>query len=444
MDLGYKAKKIRFESGEENWILLDISTRMPVEEPALYMMTKLRVKGRQANTIENYMRAIAVLYTWCDVGAGKKTVNLSDRFYKGELLTEVEIASLADFCNTNFNIGKANEISTIKPKRIVEPSFGGSKITKIRVIKKPSVSPSSKYSRMTCISDYLEWLALRMSFYAKKKSVLSDRNDIRAMVGSFLEERSNKKETDSSDLKSLTRVELLEARRLFSVKCEENPFIGDALKLRNEIIYRLFETLGLRIGELMGIKVKDVNFQDGILTIHRRPDDKEDTRADTAHQKTNARDLKIRSDLTRMISDYVKNYRSKVDGAKSHNFLIVSHVKSKSPAGAPISRSSISRVFKQVALVSEILWMFHPHMMRHTWNDMFSALCDKRIKEGLMTVEEEEQNRRYLMGWSDNSKMAGRYSKRHIKEKANQASMDLQDMLTPESIEARQENRNGK
>jgi len=65
------------------------------------------------------------------------------------------------------------------------------------------------------------------------------------------------------------------------------------------------------------------------------------------------------------------------------------------------------------------------HVMRHTWNERFSEQADAL---GLSEVE-EQQARNQQQGWSDNSKMAATYTRRHTAKKGNEISLKLQERL---------------
>ena len=46
-----------------------------------------------------------------------------------------------------------------------------------------------------------------------------------------------------------------------------------------------------------------------------------------------------------------------------------------------------------------------------------------------ITEEREQQIRNYQMGWRDGSKMAENYTKRHVREKANEAINEMAENL---------------
>jgi integrase len=69
-----------------------------------------------------------------------------------------------------------------------------------------------------------------------------------------------------------------------------------------------------------------------------------------------------------------------------------------------------------------------PHVIRHTWNDHFSEIMDRRR----VSEETEKKMRSRLMGWSETSGTAAAYTRRHVQRKAREASLALQKKLKGE------------
>jgi integrase len=63
-----------------------------------------------------------------------------------------------------------------------------------------------------------------------------------------------------------------------------------------------------------------------------------------------------------------------------------------------------------------------PHVLRHTWNDHFSELMDEKG----VPEEIEHKMRSRLMGWSETSKTATTYTRRHVHKRARAAALQLQ------------------
>ena len=105
----------------------------------------------------------------------------------------------------------------------------------------------------------------------------------------------------------------------------DNPFEDRRTAERNELAVHLLLRLGLRRGELLGIQVRDIDWQDPSLTIHRRAAEPDDPRTDQPRAKTLARTLPLFPDVTERIHDYVQGARRQTKGAGTHRYLFIVH-----------------------------------------------------------------------------------------------------------------------
>jgi integrase len=214
------------------------------------------------------------------------------------------------------------------------------------------------------------------------------------------------------------RIKLHEATRPDSA---DNPWKERHSRKRNALMVDWLYHLGVRRGELLSVRVSDVDFRRSIVAIMRRPDDAGDPRRNQPTVKTRARELPISPGLLEATRDYVINVRASLPKARRHEFLFVA-----SDTGAPLSMSALAKVFAVLrAKVPQLPDDLTPHVLRHTWNDRFSEEMDQR------KVEEatERKARSYLMGWSETSGTAATYTRRHVREKAKRVSLELQERL---------------
>jgi len=178
----------------------------------------------------------------------------------------------------------------------------------------------------------------------------------------------------------------------------------------------------MRRGELLNIRIPDLNFQKNTVVIARRADDSSDPRVNQPKVKTRGREIPLSTGLVEKTNAYIFNQRSKIRGARRHNFLFVSSVD-----GAPMSIPALNKLFNVLsnslpALDEKIF----PHIFRHTWNDRFSEEMDKNK----VSEDDEKKARSFLMGWSETSGTAATYTRRHICKKAQAASLQLQNNLS--------------
>lgn len=398
--MGLSVRHVIFDGGERYMLLVDESG-MPLYFPALYAAVVVRGGSRAVNTLRNALSAIKALYDW----QRDCKVDIESCFACGVHLEAHQIHALRDFMQRSID-GDA------KPER---------KVTSIaaRRHKSKVVSTKVQYARLTVVADYLGFLAVQLqqgSEEAKKR--------IQAMVSTIRACRpkiSNKSQKDRDEIH--LDVELLD--RLDNVLkpgSEGNPVKSYEVQVRNALMIAILRVTGMRRGELLSLKVEDINFAANKLSIVRRPDAKGDLRAYQPVVKTRERTIPVDPLLVERIHDYVLKYRSKVPGAKKHGYLFVTH-KAGPSCGRPLSIAGFAKFMFEIKSVGPEFDGVHAHALRHAWNYMFSQQLDGKG----VSPEREQQVRSYLMGWSPTSGTAATYNKQHIKEEAAKAVLGLQD-----------------
>ncbi|KNH05209.1 putative site specific recombinase [Candidatus Burkholderia brachyanthoides] len=190
-------------------------------------------------------------------------------------------------------------------------------------------------------------------------------------------------------------------------------------KSATELIVRWFMGLGIRRGELLGLKITDLNFRSNEAFVARRADDPSDPRANQPNAKTVrppvAHDMS--DDLARQTKAYVLRERRQFAKARSHPFLFVAN------GGAPLSLRGLNKIFDVLRKRHPEFTDLFPHLIRHTTNFNFSKIADEQG----MDPEKEKKTRSQLFGWSETSKTAETYTRREIERKAREASLRLQN-----------------
>ncbi|MFT4936537.1 MAG: hypothetical protein ACI9LT_003255 [Pseudoalteromonas distincta] len=85
-------------SGERLPLLVDRETGLPLQLPAIYVLTTLR--SRAANTIAQKLWSVQVLLLWCR----SEGICLEDRIHSGALLRSHELDSLWDATARNTEV----------------------------------------------------------------------------------------------------------------------------------------------------------------------------------------------------------------------------------------------------------------------------------------------------------------------------------------------------
>ena len=374
----------------------------PVLETLRYSIAALRNAGRAENTIDGHLRAIAIARRW----ARTNGFTLEERMATGAGLNERELESLS--CTLRTEHVRSRKEGRAR-SNVLPFSRSGSEALR-RLPHRPGqvLAPQTGANRVRFVAGYLEWLA--------RNSPAEDaRGRLRDAVAS-LNARAKSSVRPATDPKKGLSTEQRE--RLLAVivpSSPENPFRTEPVRYRNLALIACLDQTGMRRGELAGLKLRDIDFRQLTISIHRRPPDPKDPRRQRPHTKSNARKVPMKLELSDILFHYITEWRRAEAGARKHDYLFVAHGGTNS--GAPLSPRSIGKIFDSLQPV--LGFDLHPHLLRHTWNDRFSDEIDRSAQLGKKTATaEEERLRNYLMGWSPDSKMAERYSRRHIERAA--------------------------
>jgi len=225
-------------------------------------------------------------------------------------------------------------------------------------------------------------------------------------------------------VKGLSEDQLDLLFELFRPESDLNPFKDKSIRVRNRLIFLMLYHLGLRGGELLNIRIRDMDFSSNQLVVARRADEKDDPRKDQPLVKTLDRRLPIKDTLAKEIHSYIIQERRKVDNSSKNDFLFVTH-KSGPTQGQPLSKSAYKKIIEVVRTASPSLFNLTGHQLRHAWNEAFSDQVDSMDESP--SSEQQEKIRSYLMGWREGSGTAATYNKRFIRRRANEAALGLQE-----------------
>ena len=282
-----------------------------------------------------------------------------------------------------------------------------------------TVDNGTQHSRLTTFANYLRWYAMHIL----KMPELEVVEQINAMAEQIKTRRPSK-QGRNSDLqdRSLSDVQLDALFELIQPGSESNPFSIDVQR-RNRLMILLLFYLGIRGGELLNIRIQDIDFSSNRIRIVRRADERADSRTNEPNVKTRERLLPLAESLVQELHSYIAQDRRNVRNAKKNDYLFVTYKRGPT-VGNPISKAGYHKIFSVVRAVSPQLYAATGHSLRHTWNRKFSErmdAMDEQVSEG-----RQEQVRSYLMGWRDGSGTAATYNKRFIRQKGVEAALALQ------------------
>lgn len=215
---------------------------------------------------------------------------------------------------------------------------------------------------------------------------------------------------------------------------KDNPYTT-SVRQRNYLLFKILYETGLRAGEVLQLKVSDINLTQCEIMVHNRHDDPEDTfRTDEPNAKTLERDIPISEDLRDQIRAYILNERRFIQNTKKHGFLFVSY--KGVTKGQPLSPIQFSRIVEKISINKELAQFIKKngilvdkqvtrHGFRHNLNNRLSKAIDQNNKDAInegrihdvISEKKEIEQRKYINGHKS-EKSAEVYNLRHTKEQA--------------------------
>jgi integrase len=403
--MGSIVKTFVMESGERYCLLVDNHSGLPLFYPNLFITTQVRNRSLSYSAMEAALGGISVLLRYTE----ERGESLEKRFQKAELFKEHELDAIRDFCQIKFR------------SQTNEDSNGMFTLSELRELDE-KVSSQTEYVRLTVIAQYTKWLAEQFIGSSKDRTAILQLGKMEKGIKARRPVKKNRNAIGGKQC--LDKDQLALVFELFRPDSEHNPFTDESVRIRNRLIFLVLYHLGLRGGELLNIRIRDIDFGNNQLVVVRRADEKDDPRTNQPLVKTLDRRLPLKDTLVQEIHRYILKDRKNISNSSKNDFLFVTH-KSGPTQGQPLSKSGYKKVIEVVRKAAPSLFNLTGHLLRHTWNDEFSNLMDAMDKPP--SEAEQEKMRSYLMGWKEGSGTAAHYNKRFVRKKANEAALKLQE-----------------
>jgi integrase len=410
-----------FSSGERFFVLQKKATGEPLFEPTLFVTNVARANGLASATIKQVLTSIMVLQLALD----DMRIDLEERLSEGRLLGLNEVEAIIGYCRS----GVARIVDTLPLKHEgLAPKVISLEKARMRsgaAQETGLVDAQTTGVRVRYLRDYLDWLAKKRELkLGPAHPQFAGLSSIRELIYQAFTERVPKvfAKDEEEQRQGLSEEAMAQLRAVIEPSASNNPWKGEAIKLRNQLMVEYLISLGFRVGELLGIRISNISFQANEVTIKRQADEADDPRTRQPNTKTRSRTVPASDDLMSKTQHYITRVRSRQGTARKHDWLFVSN-----GAGKPLSLSAVNKIFDDIrAACPDLLADLTPHVLRHSWNDAFTALMDERK----VSEEQEIKMRNELMGWSPKSKTAATYTRRVTRKKAKEAGRALQNALT--------------
>jgi integrase len=359
----------------------------PLFYPTAFISRSIRL-STTPNTQLVYLEAIKRLLEWIN----ENNVDLETRFQRHEFLRPHEIDGLARHLNA---------------ARRAKPGH--------------TISESKGNTYVSYAAQYLKWLADELITDANRPEV---RNMIDLQYKRLVDKLISKTGSKSAKKQGMLYKHLSEAARAQLEALWRDPFrdlfrpADRGSRLRTIVMLRILYETGMRRGELLALKLKNVSESTGgvgaSLAIELNHHDEFDSRVDQPVAKTAGRIVPITLELEKQLTEYIAEHRADVPGVgfDEEDFIFVTH--RGRGKGQPQSIPNFDQALASLKEAFPALRGLHSHLLRHDWNHRFSKAADA----AKMNPVNEAELRRILMGWSVGSDMAKIYNARHLQEQA--------------------------
>lgn len=417
MALNVSNRRVKTEGGERFSILLAGAPATPLFYPAIFAVEQRRSAGLAANTLWRDGQALMPLLLW----AHRHGIDLEERFARGDFLTKTEVASFARAAKRTLPRLR----SPAALSRSAAPSRNAP--TSLEAFRSPHV-PSEKgvatdwsSFRIWIAREYLSWLADKTSPYqALSDRAHQERTTAREEMRRALESHMTGGRGRSKRKEGLSEAQQARLLDVIRPDSPQNPWVDPYVRVRNQSLITFLLALGPRKGEALKQKIVHVDMGRLEVSIVRKPDDPDDGRRLEPNVKRAGRVAPMDRDVADQLSDYISDWRSTVPGAEKTDFLFLT------ARGQPMSHEAVQKVFTTLRKeVPELPNNLSSHLLRHTWNDNYSVQMDKNR----VSATDEIRTRSYLMGWSETSGTAARYTQRSTRKRAAEHSRASQKKL---------------
>ncbi|EON6314481.1 tyrosine-type recombinase/integrase [Vibrio cholerae] len=355
-----KIELVTHETGEQIPMMLDDSG-MPVVLPNEFILAR---RSLSTNTLVRNLRELSVLYRWLD----KSNYDLSAKLLAQNSFNEAELkGGLVEALRIDQANGRIN---------LVAPNTFNQRLTTIRQFI--SWCMDVLISQLPLSSLDYERLRERKSFFLKM------------LEGSFMSATPMKK----SLRKGLNEVEVDFLLAVLHPDAKQGFGRDPAVKFRNYVSVGLMLFCGLRPGELLSLRVEDVEVGAiSAIKIERRPADSMDVRRPRPQIKRNGRLIPIESrQFAFALNEYIVTWRDVLESKSNHesDYLILSD------EGAPLSQSSITQFFQllRTQYADRLPENLTAKSLRHT----FSSRLERVLRASGMDEQRRREALAFLRG----------------------------------------------
>lgn len=146
------------------------------------------------------------------------------------------------------------------------------------------------------------------------------------------------------------------------------PDIKTPLGMRDSAILEMLYSTGIRVGELISIKISDINYSEKTINVFGKG--------------SKERVVLFGDALLEKLTLYIKRGRNELLKKKQSNILFLNH------HGNPLTERGIEDILNRIIKKGGLEFTIHPHMLRHTFaTHMLDNGADLKIVQELLGHE---------------------------------------------------------
>ena len=146
------------------------------------------------------------------------------------------------------------------------------------------------------------------------------------------------------------------------------PDIKTVLGRRDSAILEMLYSTGIRVGELISIKISDIHFDRQVITVFGKG--------------SKERNVLFGNELATKLKLYIDESRNKLLKNKQNNILFLNH------HGNSLTESGIEDILNRIIKKGDLDFSIHPHMLRHTFaTHMLDNGADLKVVQELLGHE---------------------------------------------------------
>lgn len=323
-------------------VLID-ENRIPLFYPNIYAMTKYRSLGRAASTTEKVLRCIGIAHLW----ASLNNIALEESILFSDFLTIEQLQDLAFFLRLKRQyqdqmVARKDEQPSLNPKKIARKIENLIYMQQSNQETQTSTSATEGAFHIKTICNYFKFL-LQRSKHRQNKDKFNDIEQRLNYFYSLAPKTSNKGDQDAPE--GLTFNERSIVLDLTRPEHPDNPFRNEFLKHRNQLIYEILLSTGMRRDELRYLKIEDINYSTHTINIRV--------------SKTVEREVKCSSKACEYFHNYLTKYLNKIPFRnRKHGYLFTT------ATGQHLSSDAINLVFRTLRHHANISTHLTPHTIR--------------------------------------------------------------------------------